>query len=127
MGGSGRVRKWEGNDWRGRRRSRIKNVEFWRAYLKLSKDVNIRPLHLKGHAGQVENEMCDRACRWAIHKSENTLDHFNRSKVLITDVHIKYRNVPYQWKFFRGEPLVESWLQGDLGVDYLKQVFKGVK
>lgn len=119
-GGSGWVHKWVENGWKGRK-SPIKNVQLWQTYLQLSRDVNIQAHHLKGHTGHKENELCDRACRWAIHKSNKD------NKELVSEVSVRYRKVPYEWKFFRGEPLVEAWLQGDLGADYLKRVFKELR
>ena len=58
--GKGWARKWRANGWRRSQRERVLNVDLWEELLSLSADHDVRFHWVKGHAGNVENERCDK-------------------------------------------------------------------
>lgn len=58
------IHNWQRNGWKTASKQPVKNQGLWKAYLSLSNGVSVKPEHVAGHAGHVENEACDAACTW---------------------------------------------------------------
>lgn len=56
------------NNWVKKGWKNVKNVDLWQRFLKIYKKHNVKFHWLKGHAGHLENERCDRL---AVMSSEN--------------------------------------------------------
>lgn len=41
----------------------VKNPDMWREYIRVAKPHKIRATWVRGHAGHIENEMCDKIAR----------------------------------------------------------------
>ena len=59
------IKSWQRNGWKTSNRKPVKNQSLWRAYLRLSAELDITPEHVRGHTGHTENEACDGAATWA--------------------------------------------------------------
>ncbi len=51
----GWLRSWISKNFKGK-----KNIDLWRRYILAAKDHKVKFVWVKGHAGNVENERCDR-------------------------------------------------------------------
>ncbi len=56
------ILNWQKNGWRTSQRQPVKNLGMWKAYLHLTKKLEIQPEHVRGHSGHPENEECDQIC-----------------------------------------------------------------
>ncbi|NOT00480.1 MAG: ribonuclease HI, partial [Phycisphaerales bacterium] len=57
------VAGWVRNGWmrgRGKKKEPVKNVELWQALVDACKPHRVQFEHVRGHAGHLENEECDR-------------------------------------------------------------------
>ncbi|MDR0391071.1 MAG: ribonuclease HI [Planctomycetaceae bacterium] len=62
---------WKRNNWRRKEKGKlvpIKNVELWQELDKLVSKHKVTLTHVKGHAGNIENERCDELATTAITK-----------------------------------------------------------
>jgi ribonuclease HI len=51
---------WKANSWRNSSRKPVKNADLWRTLDELSQHHTVRWLHVRGHNGDVGNEMADK-------------------------------------------------------------------
>ncbi|MGE5679622.1 MAG: ribonuclease HI [Bacillota bacterium] len=56
----GWVRKWKANGWKRNKKDKAVNVDLWEKLLVLLEKHEVEFKWLKGHAGHVENELCDK-------------------------------------------------------------------
>jgi ribonuclease HI len=56
----GWVRKWKANSWRRNKREKAANVDLWEKLLVLDTKHKVSYVWIRGHAGNIENERCDR-------------------------------------------------------------------
>ena len=57
------IHSWKKNGWRTSSKAPVKNVEYWVTLDKLNDELNVDWQWVKGHAGIVGNEECDRLVR----------------------------------------------------------------
>lgn len=60
---------WIKNNWLKRDGSEVKNKLLWIKLLKVAKGLNIKWKWVKGHSGNVLNELCDSLCNDEINKN----------------------------------------------------------
>jgi ribonuclease HI len=70
----GWARKWRANNWQRNENDKAQNVDLWSQLLDLCETHEVEFVWVKGHAGNPENERCDRLATQAA-----------RGKVLATD------------------------------------------
>ena len=46
-------------NWEKKNFSKIKNPDLWRRFLKIYRNLNVKFIWVKGHAGHIQNERCD--------------------------------------------------------------------
>lgn len=56
---------WAENGWKRPSGGPIQNLELWQEIYKITKDINIEYIWIKGHAGHPENERCDKLAVYA--------------------------------------------------------------
>jgi ribonuclease HI len=62
---------WKKNGWRRKEKGKwmpIKNVELWQELDSLTRKHEVTLTHVKGHAGHIDNERCDKLATTAITK-----------------------------------------------------------
>ncbi|MBQ3181836.1 MAG: ribonuclease HI [Clostridia bacterium] len=69
----GWVYKWEANGWIRDRKRKASNVDLWEQLLVLLDEHNVELIWVKGHAGNPNNERCDRLAVSA-YQSDNLID-----------------------------------------------------
>lgn len=52
--------KWKANRWMRNKREKAENVDLWKQMVKLLEKHDVKLNWVKGHAGNIENEVCDR-------------------------------------------------------------------
>ena len=57
------IHSWKKNGWRTSSKAPVKNVEYWVTLDKLNDELNVDWQWVKGHAGIVGTEECDRLVR----------------------------------------------------------------
>ena len=67
-------RKWEANGWRRSKKDRAANADLWGALLRLCDQHEVEFVWVRGHAGNVENERCDRLAMQAALRSDLPVD-----------------------------------------------------
>lgn len=67
-------RKWQANGWRRSTKEKASNPDLWGALLQLCDEHDVEFLWVKGHAGHVENERCDRLAMDAARQSTVFVD-----------------------------------------------------
>ena len=67
-------RKWETNGWRRSKKDRAANPDLWGAMLRLCDQHEVEFVWVRGHAGNVENERCDRLAMQAALRSDLPVD-----------------------------------------------------
>ena len=65
----GWAKKWRANGWKRNKKSMAKNPDLWARLLDLLEKHNVEFIWVKGHAGNDENECCDRL---AVQASQGT-------------------------------------------------------
>jgi ribonuclease HI len=65
----GWVLKWRHKHWR-----KVKNVDLWKQLLSLTEDHQVEFRWVKGHAGNIQNERCDRLAAMASKQPNLLLD-----------------------------------------------------
>ncbi len=66
------VKGWKKNGWRTKEKKAVKNADLWRALDAAATQHVVHWKWLKGHAGHVGNERCDRLANEAIEKIKKT-------------------------------------------------------
>ena len=56
----GWAHKWRLNGWKRNQKEKAKNPDLWERLLAVSEQHDVKCLWVKGHAGDEENECCDR-------------------------------------------------------------------
>ncbi|OEU56980.1 MAG: ribonuclease HI [Desulfobulbaceae bacterium S3730MH12] len=56
----GWVKKWQSNGWKKSDGQDVLNIDLWQELIKLTENSNVQFRWVKGHAGNVYNEQCDR-------------------------------------------------------------------
>lgn len=69
----GWVYKWEANGWMRNKKERAQNVDLWEQLLVLLDEHNVELIWVKGHAGNPNNERCDRLAVSA-YQGDNLID-----------------------------------------------------
>lgn len=67
----GWLTKWRNNGWNGRS---VRNIDLWEKILPLTATHRINAVWVKGHAGNPENERCDKLANLAIAEGEFAVD-----------------------------------------------------
>ena len=62
------IKKWVVNNWQTVTKKPVKNQEYWKELLALTKKHDIEWKWVRGHAGHPENERCDELARNEIKK-----------------------------------------------------------
>jgi ribonuclease HI len=70
----GWVRRWKQNDWWRNREEKAVNVDLWERLLSLCDIHQIEFVWVKGHAGDHENERCDKLSLEALKREDLLLD-----------------------------------------------------
>lgn len=70
----GRVLDWKRKDWWLSNKERAKNIDLWERLLPLCEAHRVEFCWVKGHAGNLENEMCDRLSSAALRLSNLPAD-----------------------------------------------------
>ena len=66
--------KWKANDWKRNKNDRALNPDLWERLLAVSRKHNVEFVWVKGHAGNRENERCDRLSKMAAMQSDQDDD-----------------------------------------------------
>ncbi|MDP4176013.1 MAG: ribonuclease HI [Bacteroidota bacterium] len=56
----GWAKKWKSNGWKRNKKDKAVNVDLWEKLLALLDKHDVEFKWLKGHAGHIENELCDK-------------------------------------------------------------------
>ncbi|MGE5409783.1 MAG: ribonuclease HI [Clostridiales bacterium] len=56
----GWAKKWKSNGWKRNKKDKAVNVDLWEKLLALLEKHDVEFKWLKGHAGHIENELCDK-------------------------------------------------------------------
>lgn len=56
----GWAKKWQANGWKRNKKETAKNPDLWQQLLDLCQYHQVKFVWVKGHAGIIENELCDR-------------------------------------------------------------------
>ncbi|CDM93333.1 MAG: ribonuclease HI [Limnospira sp. PMC 1291.21] len=64
----GWAKRWQKNGWRRNQKEWAKNPDLWAQLLGLCEEHQVRFVWVKGHAGDRENEICDRLAVEATHR-----------------------------------------------------------
>jgi ribonuclease HI len=65
----GWAKRWEGNGWKKRNNEKVLNIDLWKQLLRLCDYHQVRFLWTQAHAGDSENERCDKLAREAAKQS----------------------------------------------------------
>ncbi len=95
------INNWQRNGWQTSQKKPVKNQGLWKSYLVLSRGIKVKPQHVKGHSGHLENELCDQACTWAQASAEEWLDLSGPGVVSDT-------GLEETWCLLDGRPFIEN-------------------
>jgi len=70
----GWAKRWRANGWKRNRKESAKNPDLWQRLLDIAAQHEVTFCWVKGHAGNVENERCDRLAVSASHSSDLAID-----------------------------------------------------
>ena len=70
----GWAKKWRANGWQRNKREKAVNPDLWRTLLDLCEKHEVEFRWVRGHAGDVENERCDRLAVEAAHQPDLPAD-----------------------------------------------------
>ena len=70
----GWVQRWEKNDWYRNKTEKAQNIDLWIQLLDLLDKHKVRFHWLRGHAGHIENELCDKLAVEAANGSNLMVD-----------------------------------------------------
>jgi len=71
---AGWAARWKKRDWWRNNKERATNFDLWEKLLAVCEKHEVRFEWIKGHAGNTENECCDRLCCAALRQKELPLD-----------------------------------------------------
>jgi ribonuclease HI len=71
---AGWAARWKKRDWWRTNKERATNFDLWEKLLALCEKHQVKFQWIKGHAGNTENECCDRLCCAALRQKELPLD-----------------------------------------------------
>jgi len=57
------IYNWAKNDWKNGEKKGIKHLDKWKEIYKLMQIHKIKPIWIKGHAGNYYNELCDKIAK----------------------------------------------------------------
>lgn len=60
------VEKWKSNGWKTSSKKPVENKDLWLQLVELCRKHHVRFIKVKGHSGDLYNEMCDRLATGAI-------------------------------------------------------------
>jgi ribonuclease HI len=66
--------RWRSNGWRTRKDQPVKNADLWRQLLDLTSEHDVEWRWVRGHAGNPDNERCDRLAMAASRSPERSVD-----------------------------------------------------
>jgi ribonuclease HI len=67
---TGAVRRWQANGWMRERKQAAQNVDLWERLLAQCEFHQVEMVWVEGHAGDVENERCDRLSNQAARRKD---------------------------------------------------------
>ncbi|MGF1482092.1 MAG: ribonuclease HI [Cyanophyceae cyanobacterium] len=70
----GWAKRWRSNGWQRNKKEKAKNPDLWEQLLNLCEHHSVRFVWVKGHAGNRENECCDRLAVAAAQQEELPID-----------------------------------------------------
>ncbi|MBI1747732.1 MAG: ribonuclease HI [Acidobacteria bacterium] len=70
----GWAQRWKGNGWKRDRKHMASNVDLWEQLLELCKKHEVEFKWVRGHAGNTENERCDKLSQQAAQQNNLPLD-----------------------------------------------------
>jgi ribonuclease HI len=71
----GWAKQWQRNGWKRNKKESAKNPDLWEKLLNLCSQHEVQFIWVKGHAGNPENEYCDRLAVEAAQQSDLPPDH----------------------------------------------------
>jgi ribonuclease HI len=71
----GWIERWQRNGWKKRNKENVLNIDLWAELWRLCGYHKVRFVWTEGHAGDPENERCDRLARDAIGQPPLAVDH----------------------------------------------------
>ena len=70
----GWVERWRNNGWRRKRNTKALNADLWEQLLELCRHHTVEFRWVRGHAGNVENERCDKLAVEAAGRADLPID-----------------------------------------------------
>ncbi len=70
----GWAKKWQANNWKRNAKDKAKNPDLWERLLTLCNHHEVKFIWVRGHAGNTENENCDRLAVAAAKQTNLLLD-----------------------------------------------------
>jgi ribonuclease HI len=70
----GWAKRWQANDWKRNKKEKAKNPDLWQQLLDLCQKHRVKFVWVRGHAGIVENERCDRLAVAAARQANLPID-----------------------------------------------------
>ena len=95
---------------------------MWSVWQSVSAARVLRPVHVRAHSGNRENEACDRACRWIQHSGMKLLRERGEGPVGLDSKKARSES----WQLFDLSPAFKSLVEGD-GSFFLEKVRNGLK
>jgi ribonuclease HI len=92
------IHGWIRNGWKTSSKSPVKNQGLWKAIYSLSRKLNLKTLHVRGHTGHPENELCDYAVNWI--RNQKAID---PAVLELDSVVIDVGNEDQEWRVFDGQ------------------------
>lgn len=71
---NGSLFKWRDKNWWRTRTARVKNIDLWQRFLEVYEKHKVTLRWIKGHAGNPENERCDKLAVAAAQKKQRQVD-----------------------------------------------------
>ena len=91
---------WQKNGWKTSSKKEVKNQGLWKLFLELTRSFKIKPEHVYGHTGHIENEFCDQATNWL---------RANIDSVLLPDQRATTQTLNQApWFIFDGQKIIEQ-------------------
>jgi len=66
----GWIEKWQKNGWRTSKKGDVQNIDLWKQLYELYKKHEISFVWVRGHAGNIENETCDKLAVEAANRND---------------------------------------------------------
>jgi ribonuclease HI len=65
---AGLPQRWKERGWKRGKRSKVLNTDLWQQVIDLLSKHEVKPVWVKGHSGDPENERCDQLAMGAAHR-----------------------------------------------------------